>query len=297
MSFLVPKKWKSSTKAPDPLSEDDFIKIPVDSPTKEVKPLDNKGSMNKNKVSESVHQCPVCGTVMMSEDTLAVMSHVDECLSTAVAKGDPQNKPKRQLNQNNPPPTSVNNFGAPPPYYQPYPNYYQPYPNIQPYQNIQYQDKNIVKSHDSPFSVICPYTSCGLQMEAVDFYHHAILTHTSGQQGFSCPICTLSNGIVYLPKKGSNLYQHLQKQHAEFAFMVPSFQQPKVQESVSPPAVGSAYVVDIIHDCDGKECTICFEEFQTGDQIARLECFCVFHKGCVDEWFQKSRKCPLHKDY
>lgn len=47
----------------------------------------------------------------------------------------------------------------------------------------------------------------------------------------------------------------------------------------------------------GEECPICFEEYEQGQCIARLECWCVFHLGCIRAW--KDQKagtggCPLH---
>ncbi|KAF3920004.1 hypothetical protein ABW21_db0201538 [Orbilia brochopaga] len=40
------------------------------------------------------------------------------------------------------------------------------------------------------------------------------------------------------------------------------------------------------------ECVICFEEFEAGDSIARLECFCRYHK----DWFNRrgDGQCPVH---
>lgn len=35
-----------------------------------------------------------------------------------------------------------------------------------------------------------------------------------------------------------------------------------------------------------KECIICLEEFEPGQALARLECFCKFHKGCIMEWWE-----------
>ena len=29
------------------------------------------------------------------------------------------------------------------------------------------------------------------------------------------------------------------------------------------------------------ECVICFEEYEVGDEMARLECLCRFHKVCA----------------
>jgi len=60
--------------------------------------------------------------------------------------------------------------------------------------------------------------------------------------------------------------------------------------------LGSRYVVDTLKQDMESECTICYEEFVEGDTIARMDCFCIFHKKCIDRWFKKSNKCPLHKD-
>ncbi|CAN9503790.1 unnamed protein product [Ophioblennius macclurei] len=45
---------------------------------------------------------------------------------------------------------------------------------------------------------------------------------------------------------------------------------------------------------DSGECTICLEELEQGDTIARLPCLCIYHKGCIDEWFEVNRSCPEH---
>lgn len=44
------------------------------------------------------------------------------------------------------------------------------------------------------------------------------------------------------------------------------------------------------------ECVICFEEFEIGDAIARLECLCRYHKHCIWEWFDRKGNgdCPIH---
>lgn len=44
------------------------------------------------------------------------------------------------------------------------------------------------------------------------------------------------------------------------------------------------------------ECVICLEEMETGQTIARLPCLCVYHKSCIDRWFQFNRSCPEHPD-
>lgn len=44
------------------------------------------------------------------------------------------------------------------------------------------------------------------------------------------------------------------------------------------------------------DCMICYEDFEPGKSVGRLECLCVFHEKCIFDWF--SRKgvglCPLH---
>lgn len=41
-----------------------------------------------------------------------------------------------------------------------------------------------------------------------------------------------------------------------------------------------------------KECSICFSEFQVGDEVCRLPCRHIFHKECVSEWLKKKCTCP-----
>ena len=53
-------------------------------------------------------------------------------------------------------------------------------------------------------------------------------------------------------------------------------------------------------DCVGQdggnqECSICMVEYDVGDELARLECLCKFHKECIVEWFGRKAECPLHK--
>ncbi|XP_042086664.1 E3 ubiquitin-protein ligase ZNRF1 isoform X2 [Ovis aries] len=45
---------------------------------------------------------------------------------------------------------------------------------------------------------------------------------------------------------------------------------------------------------DAGECVICLEELLQGDTIARLPCLCIYHKSCIDSWFEVNRSCPEH---
>ncbi|CAJ0930518.1 unnamed protein product, partial [Mesorhabditis belari] len=53
------------------------------------------------------------------------------------------------------------------------------------------------------------------------------------------------------------------------------------------------YNDDVLREDKG-ECSICLEEMQQGDSIARLPCLCIYHKVCIDEWFKRKNCCPEH---
>lgn len=54
-----------------------------------------------------------------------------------------------------------------------------------------------------------------------------------------------------------------------------------------------SYNEDVLTEDKG-ECVICFEDLKQGDTIARLPCLCVYHKMCIDRWFEVNRSCPEH---
>jgi len=39
-------------------------------------------------------------------------------------------------------------------------------------------------------------------------------------------------------------------------------------------------------------CCVCWEEFEIGNEIAKLECNHVIHKQCAIDWFSESATCP-----
>ncbi|XP_014671420.1 PREDICTED: E3 ubiquitin-protein ligase ZNRF2-like [Priapulus caudatus] len=53
------------------------------------------------------------------------------------------------------------------------------------------------------------------------------------------------------------------------------------------------YNVDSLQ-LDSGECVICLDDLTSGQTIARLPCLCIYHKHCIDEWFQVNRSCPEH---
>lgn len=40
-------------------------------------------------------------------------------------------------------------------------------------------------------------------------------------------------------------------------------------------------------------CNICLEDFAEGNEVQRLPCGHMFHNHCIQEWFLRSRSCPL----
>ncbi|KAJ1956957.1 hypothetical protein GGI12_005168 [Dipsacomyces acuminosporus] len=44
----------------------------------------------------------------------------------------------------------------------------------------------------------------------------------------------------------------------------------------------------------GQECAICFEDFEPGQHVARLNCLCTYHFECISQWLQRTPACPVH---
>lgn len=50
-------------------------------------------------------------------------------------------------------------------------------------------------------------------------------------------------------------------------------------------------------DGNAQECVICFEEFEEGVEMGRLECLCKFHRACIKGWMETRGRgtCPTHQ--
>jgi hypothetical protein len=74
--------------------------------------------------------------------------------------------------------------------------------------------------------------------------------------------------------------------------------QPSQSPSVPTPIRMLPYTASekdcLAEDGSRPECSICFVEYDVGDQLARLECLCKFHKHCIVEWFFRKAECPVH---
>ena len=51
---------------------------------------------------------------------------------------------------------------------------------------------------------------------------------------------------------------------------------------------------DVLIESKEAECVICLECMEAGETVARLPCLCLYHKSCIEKWFQVNRSCPEH---
>ena len=46
-----------------------------------------------------------------------------------------------------------------------------------------------------------------------------------------------------------------------------------------------------------KKCVICMENYKENDEVETLPCFHIFHKDCIEEWFNNNNNnCPICKN-
>lgn len=89
--------------------------------------------------------------------------------------------------------------------------------------------------------------------------------HMFNFQGIKCPVCN--------------------------KFMQPGDIEVHLVMCLTKPRI--RYNEDVLTEDKG-ECVICFEDLKQGDTIARLPCLCIYHKPCIDAWFEVNRSCPEH---
>ncbi|GAB1599224.1 E3 ubiquitin-protein ligase ZNRF2-like [Argonauta hians] len=96
-------------------------------------------------------------------------------------------------------------------------------------------------------------------------FTHSLPVHLSFFTGLKCPVCSKSVAA-------DELECHL----------VICLTKPRI-----------SYNEDVLTEDKG-ECVICLEDLKQGDTIARLPCLCIYHKMCIDRWFEVNRSCPEH---
>jgi len=111
-----------------------------------------------------------------------------------------------------------------------------------------------------------------------------------------CPICRRA-----LPPRGPNGDETMREAHIMDCIRArdPSYQ----VEGAGGPSQARVHMLPFVaneKDCVGEdgspqECSICMVEYDVGDELARLECLCKFHKTCIVEWLERKAECPVHK--
>lgn len=64
----------------------------------------------------------------------------------------------------------------------------------------------------------------------------------------------------------------------------------------SAALLGSASVLHTVGEADVSRldtCTICLDEYAPGQVTRRLACLCIFHKECIDRYFEDNLLCPI----
>jgi len=139
--------------------------------------------------------------------------------------------------------------------------------------------------------MICAYPSCAQNSEMFSrnsYSLHVMTQHaTDAHQAIVCPICPQ---IDYQVHPGTNLFKHIMEFHAAGA---------AVNEKI-PADHELNFAEEILQRDIDQECSICFEPFVKGACIARLKCFCIFHKHCHQECIKHNKLhsqtgCPLHE--
>ncbi|KAK5574966.1 hypothetical protein RB653_010221 [Dictyostelium firmibasis] len=133
-------------------------------------------------------------------------------------------------------------------------------------------DKETLDPKAKSTTIKCPYSGCKKPITTIDFINHCNEKHLlDDSHNYKCPLCN---------EKSPNLISHLSKAHL------------RVQQK----QVGVGYSTSILDNdlSEDIECPICLEEFIKGQNVARLECWCIFHTNCISEYLLKSKKCPVH---
>jgi Ring finger domain len=115
-----------------------------------------------------------------------------------------------------------------------------------------------------------------------------------------CPVCRHA-----LPPKGADGNESAREAHIMDCIVArdPSSTSTRSRSMARSPNSAPIRMLPFTaseKDCVGEdgaaqECSICFVEYDVGDQLARLECLCKFHKACIVEWFSRKQECPVHK--
>lgn len=92
-----------------------------------------------------------------------------------------------------------------------------------------------------------------------------------------CPVCSISFAQWSLLRRQEHLDDCIQRTEARGSVLGDRY-------STHRWSAGGA----------NRECTICYEEFMVGQQVAVLNCLCQYHQHCIAAWFERGKLCPFH---
>lgn len=87
----------------------------------------------------------------------------------------------------------------------------------------------------------------------------------------------------------------------QVVFPWPAHAEPDQQASHVEPAtagqIAALAIVDVkaasTDPALGTTCVVCLADFDLGDVARKLPCGHHFHRGCIDRWLQRNKRCPL----
>ncbi|KAJ5175646.1 uncharacterized protein N7482_001523 [Penicillium canariense] len=117
-----------------------------------------------------------------------------------------------------------------------------------------------------------------------------------------CPVCGRRFPALSDDQPMEAREEHVRRCIASYGAS-PSQREPQHADARLPPPPVAARMLEFKateKDCLGEdgcvaECTICMEDYEVGQSLARLECLCRFHKACIVDWFERKMECPVHK--
>lgn len=97
------------------------------------------------------------------------------------------------------------------------------------------------------------------------------------------------------PSTPESRMQARERQHAAIVYGQQASTSASSSSSASPMSRVIPYLASEKDGIDDAECMVCLEDFEVGQEMGRLECFCRFHLKCIKGWFEKKPgKCPVH---
>jgi len=113
-------------------------------------------------------------------------------------------------------------------------------------------------------------------------YEESPMNSSSDDELIECPVC--GKPLTLYGSDQNNIENHLKT----------CLDQVNTDNKVK---LGNRFELQTLQHDLGSECPICFEEFLKGQTIARIDCLCIFHKDCIDKWYEYRKCdgiCPIH---